>query len=218
MTDSALTKEQAGLRRAALMGFVAGLRSQVPLASLARAVAQGEITAPSGPLGKTLRSKRGRQILLAASIGEAIVDKTPLASSRLKRSALLGRLGAGAIAAATLAQTQGTPVAGAAIRGAAGAGIGSVIGYLFRVVGVRVTGLPDLFIALAEDTIAVGLARTAIHPEAIAELAAERAETTASTASPTPKPDLSNADSPTSDLPGEGDSSAESQTAPIPSV
>lgn len=206
MASNPLTKEQAGLRRAALMGFAAGLRSQIPLASLARAVAQDEITAPSGPLGTPLRSKRGRQILLVAAVGEAIVDKTPLASSRLKRGALLGRLGSGAISAATLAQTQGTPVTGAAIRGAAGAGIGSVIGYLFRVVGGRITGLPDLIVALAEDTIAIGLARSAIRPEAIAELAAEQTDATAAPDPPTAAP------------PGDGEPGTEDPTAPPPSA
>ena len=214
MASIPLTKEQAGLRRAALMGFAAGLRSQIPLASIARAVAQGEITAPSGPLGTPLRSKRGRQILLVAAVVEAVVDKTPLASSRLKRSALLGRIGSGAISAATLAQTQGTPVAGAAIRGAAGAGIGSVFGYLFRTVVGRVTGLPDLFVALAEDAVAIGLARSAIRPEAIAELAAEQKES-ASPTTPIPPPTT---DSPASTPPGEGDPGTETPTTPVPSA
>jgi uncharacterized membrane protein len=206
VASNPLTKEQAGLRRAALMGFVAGLRSQIPLASLARAVGHGEIAAPSGPLGAPLRSERGRQILLVAAVGEAIVDKTPLALSRLKRSALLGRLGSGAISAATLAQTQGIPVGSAAIRGAAGAGIGSVIGYLFRTVIGKATGLPDLVVALAEDAIAIGLARSAIRPEAIAELAAEQAESAAPPGPPAVAP------------PDDGEPGTEGPTVPPPSA
>ena len=173
MTPDTISAEQAGLRRAALMGAVAGLRSQMPLFLLARAVAQGELKPPSGLLGTPLRSKRGHQILLLSAVGEVIGDKLPLTPSRLSKRPFLGRLGFGALSAATLAQTQGIPVVQAALRGAVGAGIGSVVGYAFRVVAGRVTGLPPLVVALAEDAIAIGLARSAIHPDALAEMAAE---------------------------------------------
>ena len=76
-----------------------GIRRRLALADppglIARAVDQGEISAPSGPLGTPLRSKRGRQILLLSAIGEAIVDKSFLAPSRLRRQPFLGRLGSG---------------------------------------------------------------------------------------------------------------------------
>ena len=193
MAPDTISAEQAGLRRAALMGAVAGLRSQMPLALLSRAVAQGEVSAPTGWLGTPLRSERGRQILLLSAVGEAIVDKTPLVAGRLSRNPFLGRLGFGAISAATLAQTQGTPVVQAALRGAAGAGIGSVVGYAFRVVVGRVTGLPDLVVALAEDAVAVGLARSAIRPEALAEMAEEMAPAMSAppepASAPVPRPD-----------------------------
>ncbi len=173
MATVTITPRQAGLRRAALMGIVAGLRSQMPLGLLARAVDQGEVTPPAGALGILLRSRQGRRILKLSALGEAIIDKTPLPPNRLRPKPLLGRLGFGALAAATLAQTQGTPVIQAALRGAAGAGLGSVAGFVFRTVGGRVTGFPDLIVALAEDTIAVGLARSAIQPDALAEMARE---------------------------------------------
>lgn len=193
MAPDTISAEQAGLRRAALMGAVAGLRSQVPMALLARAVAQGEVKAPSGLFGTPLRSTRGRQILFVSAVGEAIGDKLPFAPSRLGRQPFLGRLGFGAISAAALAQTQGTPVVQAALRGAAGAGMGSVAGYAFRIVAGRVTGLPDLVVALAEDAVAVGLARSAIRPEALAEMAEEMETATpptppAPTAEPNPAP------------------------------
>jgi len=182
VTPDTITPEQAGLRRAALMGAVAGLRSQMPMVALSRAVALGEVKAPSGLLGMPLRSKRGRQILLLSAVGEVIGDKLPFTPSRLSRKPFLGRLGFGALSAATLAQTQGTPVIQAALRGAVGAGIGSIVGYAFRIVVGRVTGLPNLVVALAEDAIALGLAQSAIRPEALAEMAEEMAADTPSAA------------------------------------
>lgn len=186
MTTDTITPEQAGqagLRRAALMGVVAGLRSQMPLGVLARAVDQGEVTPPTGVLGILLRSPQGRRVLKLSALGEAIIDKTPLPPNRLRPKPFIGRLGFGALAAATLAQTQGTPALQAALRGAVGAGIGSICGSLFRTGAGRLTGFPDLVVALVEDTIAVGLARSAIQPDALAEMARD-ARASAATARP----------------------------------
>ncbi len=231
MTSSELTKEQAGLRRATLMGIVAGLRSQTPLGVMARAVDHGEIAPPAGALGRLLRSPQGRRVLKLSALGEVIVDKTPLARSRVSPKNLLGRLGFGALAAATLAQTQGTPVVPAALRGAAGAGLGSVAGFTFRIVAGRVTGLPDLLVALAEDAVAVGLARSAINPGAIADLAAEQddatIDTTTSAEPPAPStvqatipapPPPPTIDTPAAAPPGEGEAGTEAPTAPVPSA
>jgi uncharacterized membrane protein len=213
-----MTNEQAGLRRATLAGVVAGLRSQAQLAMLARSIDDGETAPPSGPLGRLFGSPQARRAIQVAAVGETIVDKLPFTPSRLKPGPFLGRLGFGALSAAALAQTQQTPVVPAAIRGVGGAAIGSVGGYLFRTVIGKATGLPNLVVALAEDAIAIGLARSAIRPESLAELAAEQDGPSPTLATSAPPPAPPTADTPAAPPPGDGDPGTEDPTAPIPSA
>lgn len=240
MRSNALSNEQAGLRRAALAGVVSGLRSQTQLAMLARSIDEGETAPPSGQLGALFRSPAARRALQIAAVGEAIVDKLPIAPSRLKPLPFLGRLGFGAVSAAALAQTQQTPVVQAAIRGAGGAAIGSVGGYLFRTVIGKASGLPAPLVALVEDAIAVGLARSAIRPEALSELASEQTEqaermqqteqveqvdqvlptssATTNAAPATSEPPAQAPEDPTATLPDAGEAGTEAPTAPPPSA
>ena len=218
MTGTELTTEQAGLRRAAVAGVVAGLRSQAQLAMLARAIDQGEIKPPSGPIGRLFGSPQARKAIQLAAVGESIVDKLPFTPSRLKPTRFLGRLGAGAVSAVALAQTQQTPIVPAAIRGIGGAAIGSIGGYLFRVTAGKVTGLPSIVVALVEDAVAIGLARSAIRPEAIAELAAEQNATSATRAASTPPRASPTTDTPASAPPDDGDPDTADPNAPPPSA
>lgn len=126
------------VRRAALLGTAAGLRSATPFGVLA------------------LRGRLGggglRTAALTAAAGELVADKLPVTPSRTSPPALGGRLASGAAAGGLLGGA-----AGAALGGAC-AVFGAVAGERTRAtLGMR-TGLPDPLVAVVEDALAVGLA------------------------------------------------------------
>jgi uncharacterized membrane protein len=143
------------LAAAALLGFVAGLRSQIPQAALSlRGLAPAR-----GPL-KLLGGRAARAATVLGAAGEIVADKLPVTGSRVQAGPLLARVASGAFAAGTLSAANGRrgralvlPV----LVGAAGAYAGSWSGYALRQAGQR-ANLPDPVIALGEDAAAVGLA------------------------------------------------------------
>ena len=95
-----------------------------------------------------------RALTLAAA-GEALADKTPLLPARTRPLPLVGRLLAGATAAAAVGATRLTPpatLARAGLAGALGALAGSFAGYHLRRAGARLVRR-DWPAALAEDAL-----------------------------------------------------------------
>ncbi len=131
-------------RRAAQLGIVAGFRSSLPFAALAWTSKNS-----STPL---------KAITGLAYIGEVIGDKLPNTPSRLSPGPLIGRIAFGATAGALLSQRYNQPVWPAALRGAIGGVIGSLVGNSYRTLATQLTGTPDFIWALLEDTVAVNLA------------------------------------------------------------
>jgi uncharacterized membrane protein len=161
MPDSSRTT--AVYPRAALLGAVGGLRSELPLALLTRAAGRGELPGlVRGPLG-LLRTRAARLGFGAAAIGEVIADKTPYVPNRIDPGPLAGRLVFGGLAGAALARGRGRSASLGFVLGAAGAGGGSFAGYYARVTLDRATGLPDAVWAVAEDLTALALARFALR-------------------------------------------------------
>jgi uncharacterized membrane protein len=147
------------LAGAALLGFVAGLRSQVPQAALSlRGLAPAR-----GPF-KALGGRAGKTVAVLGAAGEIVADKLPVAPSRVKTGPLLGRVASGAFAGATLASAGGRRGRGLvlpALLGAAGAYAGSWGGYALRRSAAQRTNLPDPLVAVTEDAAAIGLALVA---------------------------------------------------------
>ena len=148
------------LLSAALLGVVAGLRTQVPGAVLAAR----DLEPTDGPLA-LLGTGVGKRVAYLGAVGELIADKLPATPSRVEQAQLIGRVLGGVLAAASLASATG--VRGArlilpAVVGGAGAWAGSWGGYLARKAAVERTGLPDPVVAVAEDLLAVGLALAAV--------------------------------------------------------
>lgn len=155
-------------RRAAMLGVVAGMRSQLPLALMALVAGGGEPeeAATSGGEGSrrsVLRSPAARIALGAVAVGEIVGDKLPMTPSRLAPGPFLGRLAFGALVGGVFAARAG----GEAMVGAAAGGTGAVIGTIAfgeaRVALARLTGLPDWPWAIAEDALAVGLGLAALR-------------------------------------------------------
>lgn len=149
---------QAGVpSRAAALGFVAGLRSRMPLALLAVAANRGD----GGRLGESPVAMLRKPAILTglglAAAGEAIADKLPVTSSRLEAAPLGGRLFFGALSGSFLSRDRRAPIVVGAALGAVGALAGSYAGYHARGYLGRVTGLPDALWAGVEDAAAFGL-------------------------------------------------------------
>jgi len=149
--------------RSALLGFVAGLRSQLPLALLAAAANRGAFAKDAtGPL-RLLRSRWVLAGSVTAAVGEMIADKLPFTPSRLQPGAFVGRVVFGAVAGAALARGAGRPFVPGAIVGALGAGAGTYAGHNTRQELDRLTGWPDPIWGGVEDAVAIGLGVVAIE-------------------------------------------------------
>jgi uncharacterized membrane protein len=90
-------------------------------------------------------------ILTTAMIAELIVDKLPIAKSRLQPRGLLPRLCTGAFTGAVLATALLQSKEMGALLGSSGALIGALVGYALRTGIVKKTGWPDYVVALMED-------------------------------------------------------------------
>jgi uncharacterized membrane protein len=149
--------------QAAGLGFVAGMRSQLPLALLALGAARGRFAVDAeGTLG-VLRSPVVQRLLVLSALGEFVGDKLPFAPSRLKPGPLLGRMIFGGLAGAAVAtETRRSPALGAVL-GAGGAVLGAQAGYHARVGLRQETGLPDAVWGAVEDAVAVTLGMVVVH-------------------------------------------------------
>lgn len=148
------------LFRAAALGVVAGMRSQLPLALLSLAAHQGDRDQLDLP--GILASPKVTALLLANAAGEIVVDKLPFTPSRLNPGSLVVRAGLGGLAGALLSRdTRQQAFRGAAI-GAVGALVGSYAGYHVRADLVAMTGLPDPLLAVLEDIAAVTIGSHAV--------------------------------------------------------
>lgn len=146
------TSLSSAIVRASLLGATAGMRSQIPLALLAR---------NAGTYGPDLLRKRwvATNLYLSAA-GEIMADKLPFVPSRLNPGPIAGRVMFGSASGAILARRLGAPVAAGIVAGAAGAVGGSFAGYHARTWLGAQTGLPDLLWAAVEDGTAILLGST----------------------------------------------------------
>ncbi len=153
--------------RALLLGLATGGRATAGLTALAltaRPSRPGPTLRPVPPLpSRLLTARAAGPVAVVAALGELVADKLPGTPSRLSPPALSGRLVAGALVGAALAQRHGAPVAGPAAAGLVGAGAGSLLGARVRAAAAA-RGRPDLVVALVEDAVVLGLARAGLRP------------------------------------------------------
>jgi uncharacterized membrane protein len=150
--------------RTATLGFVAGLRSVMPLAILAAYLGrEGPDIADGGWAIDALASRIGGVALGLAAVGEVAVDKLACLPGRIEPLPLAGRivLGGGAGALASLAE--GRTSDSGALAGSLGALAGSLAGYALRTKLPRVVPLPGLLVAVCEDALAFNLGRWAVR-------------------------------------------------------
>lgn len=165
------------------LGVASGMRSMTPLA-----VTAARLPDPGRSPGVASRlPPRGRKLLLALAAGELVADKLPMTPSRTSPPALIARLVSGAAAAAATAEVGGRSSVKPALAGALGAWVASFYMQRLRVRAGRRSGLPDPLIAVAEDALALALARRfSIPPDAKHRI--PEAGTEAPLGSPAPRP------------------------------
>ena len=151
------------LARSFLLGITAGMRSQMPLALVAYAARQGQVSVGSGQPWRWLRSSKIGAITGVLAMGELVGDKLPATPSRLEPGPLGGRLVIGAVAGAAVMPGNRRSRALGALLGVVGAATGAYGGYQARALLGRSGNLPDPFWGVVEDGVAVGISGWALR-------------------------------------------------------
>ena len=139
------------------IGIVAGLRSLTTPAVVGWAAHLGWLNLHSSPLA-FMASTAAVAVFSLLAIGELIADKLPNTAKRTALAPLLARVLTGALCGACLCVAAGKSLRAGAILGATGGVIGAFAGYKARKSLVDHLRIKDLFVAICEDLIAIGLA------------------------------------------------------------
>ncbi len=146
-----------------LLGITAGMRSQMPLALLARGAHEGHVNVGRGRPWSLLLSPKVGVATGVSAIGEMIGDKLPQTPSRLDPGPLGGRLVIGAVVGAAVSPGSRGSRLGGALLGVAGAAAGAYGGYHARAALGRGTGISDPVWGVAEDGAALGIGSLAVR-------------------------------------------------------
>jgi len=139
------------------IGVVAGLRSLMAPAAVGWAAHLGWLHVQGTSLG-FVGSKSFVVVLSLLAIGELIGDKLPTVPRRTALAPLLARLVTGGLSGACLCASANQSLGMGTVLGAIGAVIGAFGGYQIRKRLVTRLNIPDLFVALLEDLVAISLA------------------------------------------------------------
>jgi len=136
-----------------LIGFFAGLRSLTAPAATAWAAHLGwlKLERPLSLIG----SLPSVVIFTLLAVVELVGDKLPRTPNRTAGAGLIARIVTGASAGACIAAAGAQALFLGAVFGAAGAASGAFGGYQARARLVKALALPDIYVALLEDLVAI---------------------------------------------------------------
>lgn len=140
--------------QAFVLGVVSGMR-----AALGPALVSHKLSRRGSPdLGRLnfMRSPKAAAALKAAAAGELVGDKLPATPARIEPGPLTGRAMSGALCGAALNRSSHQSVLSGAVVGALGAVAGAYAFYHLRRELTHKHGVPDVWVALAEDALALG--------------------------------------------------------------
>ncbi len=137
-----------------LIGLFAGLRSLTPPAVTAWATYLGwlKLQRPLALIG----SLPAVIVLTLLALAELVADKLPQTPSRTAPVGLIARVVTGGLTGACVAAAGAGSALLGALLGVVGAVAGAFAGYQARTRLVKALGVPDVFVALLEDLIAIG--------------------------------------------------------------
>lgn len=147
---------------ALILGFVAGMRTMMPIAVLAITLSRRPELAPASDPVHWLTLRPVAILVGLAALGELVVDKLPRTPNRIALGPFLGRLILGGFAGAVLMQLGGINAWIGAACGAAGAIVGSLVMFYLRRAAGRATGIRDPYIGAVEDVLAIAIASTVV--------------------------------------------------------
>jgi uncharacterized membrane protein len=145
------------------IGLVAGLRSLLAPAAVARAVRLGWMNLHGSPFA-FIESTVALATFSILAAGELIADLFPNIPRRTAPLPLLARILSGGFCGACLCSAANRSSQVGAILGAVGALTGAFAGYEIRRRLVSKLGIADRFVALSEDLIAISLAAFSLWP------------------------------------------------------
>jgi uncharacterized membrane protein/uncharacterized protein (UPF0548 family) len=149
--------------RALLLGAVAGMRSQLPIALLALERARGRFDPGRSWLARRLATPAGVAAAALASAGELAGDKLPVIADRTRPGPFTGRVAIGALVGAAAYQDADRLAAHGAVAGAIAAAGSTLALARARTALARRTPLPDLAWGVVEDALAVTLGLLAVR-------------------------------------------------------
>jgi uncharacterized membrane protein len=136
-----------------LIGLFAGLRSLTAPATTAWAVRLGWLKLEG--LLALIGSIPSAAFFTLLAIVELVADKLPKTPNRTSPPGLIARIVTGATTGACVAAGGGQGIPSGALLGAAGGIVGCFGGYRARTRLVKALGVPDIYVALLEDLVAV---------------------------------------------------------------
>jgi len=145
------------------IGIVAGLRALTAPALVSWAAHLGWLYVKGTPLA-FMGSKVAVVIFTLLAIVEYITDQLPSTPARTVPMQLIARLIMGALAGACICVSAGQSLLVGAVVGAVGAMIGTYGGYEGRKRLVNGLKVKDIFIAIPEDLVAIGLGYFIVTP------------------------------------------------------
>jgi uncharacterized membrane protein len=139
------------------IGFVAGLRALTPPAVVAWAAHLGWLSLKNTPLA-FMESTIAAVVFSLLAVFELIGDVRPSTPKRTAPVPLVARILMGALCGACLCAAGNQSLIIGAILGAVGGILGAFAGYEIRRKLVAALNVKDIFIALLEDIVTIGLA------------------------------------------------------------
>lgn len=139
------------------IGFVAGLRALTPPAVVAWAAHLGWLNLSNSPLA-FMGSMITVVIFSLLAVGELIADLLPQTGKRTAPMPLIARILIGGLCGACICAATDQSLIVGAILGAVAGIIGAFAGYEIRRRLVSALNIKDIFIALLEDAVTIGLA------------------------------------------------------------
>jgi uncharacterized membrane protein len=145
------------------IGVVAGLRALTAPAVVSWAAYLGWLNLQGSPVA-FMASKWAVAIFSVLAIFEFIADLLPKIPKRTAPAPLAARILVGGLCGACLCVSANQSLSLGAVFGAIGAVIGAFVGYEIRKRVVTGWKIKDVFIAIPEDLIAIGLAWFLVSP------------------------------------------------------
>ena len=139
------------------IGIVAGLRAMTAPAVVSWAAHLGRLNLHVTPLA-FMGSTVAVAIFSLAAIGEFVNDVLPKTPSRTAPGPLIARIVTGCLSGACLCASAGQSLLIGAALGGIGGVIGAFGGYQVRTRLVKALHVKDVFVAIPEDFVAIGLA------------------------------------------------------------